>query len=235
MISSGFNFPAASSAWSVSLSVSFGKDTSVFYRVRRRVTYGRGRTLSATVLGTENERAALITPSLRATSMARLVRATSGFDSRSRDQGHMSEPQVTDPHGLLATGEPLATVPELALTLGCSGKALHSLLGGRLYGLVRFVRYKPGGTRYCVADVLTAVEPLKAEIEERRRCAEELEATDRAAKAARVAAAEAAQSARKAKQADRTRREPRREARAQAAARPAKTPEVIIGRRPPSK
>jgi hypothetical protein len=146
----------------------------------------------------------------------------------------MSEPQVLDPHGLLATGEPLATVPELARTIGCSGNALHSLLGGRLYDSVRFVRYKPGALRYCVSDVLTAVEPLKAEIEAHRRCAEELEAADRAAKAARVAAAEAAQSARKARQADRTRRDPRREAPAEAGAGPAKPPEVI-GRRPPPK
>jgi hypothetical protein len=92
--------------------------------------------------------------------------------------------------------------------IGCSARALHSLLRGPLKETVRHVRYRPGGTRYHVRDVTTSVEPLKQEIEERRRRAEELEATDRAAKKARLAAAEAAQAARKAKQDRRSSRRP---------------------------
>jgi hypothetical protein len=53
-----------------------------------------------------------------------------------------SEPHaLADPHGLVATGEPRATIPELARRIGCSGRALHSLLGGRLKETVRHVRY----------------------------------------------------------------------------------------------
>jgi hypothetical protein len=71
-----------------------------------------------------------------------------------------SDPQVlADPHGLVATGEPLATLPELARMIGCSGRLLHSLLSRRLSDRVRHVRYRPGATRYHVQDVLTAVEP----------------------------------------------------------------------------
>jgi hypothetical protein len=100
-----------------------------------------------------------------------------------------SEPQVlADPHGLIPSGEPLATVPELARMLGCSGGALKGLLGGPLHKVVRFVRFKPGPCRYSVADVRAAVEPHRGKIEERRQRAADLETRDRAAKAARDAA-----------------------------------------------
>lgn len=146
-----------------------------------------------------------------------------------------SDPQVlADPHGLVATGEPLATLPELARIIGCSGRALHSLLSRRLNNRVRHVRYRPGGTRYHVQDVLTAVEPLKPELEEHRRRAEELEASNRAAKAARLAAAEAAQSARKAKQARRSSRGPSQTAPKRASSAEVVNPEVVIVRRGPS-
>jgi MarR-like DNA-binding transcriptional regulator SgrR of sgrS sRNA len=147
-----------------------------------------------------------------------------------------SDPQVlADPHGLVATGEPLATLPELARMIGCSGRALHSLLSRRLNDRVRHVRYRPGATRYHVQDVLTAVEPLKPELEERRQRAEELEAKNRAAKAARLAAAEAAQSARKARQARQSSRRASQTAPKQAPSAEAVEPEVVIVRRPPSR
>jgi hypothetical protein len=100
----------------------------------------------------------------------------------------VSEPQVIDPHGLVQLGEPVRTVPELAKLLDVSGKTIRRLLGGPLRETVRFVRFKPGACRYCVADVLRAVEPLKPQIAEWRRRADDLESEQRAAKAARIAA-----------------------------------------------
>jgi hypothetical protein len=64
---------------------------------------------------------------------------------------------------------PRPRLPELARMIGCSGRALHSLLRGRVKETVRHVRYRAGGTRYHVRDVVTATEPWKQEIEERRR------------------------------------------------------------------
>jgi hypothetical protein len=107
-----------------------------------------------------------------------------------------------DPHGLLASGEPLATASELAAILGVSGKALRELLGGLLYPrpdalgpVVRFVRGSPGPLRYSVADARTAIEPHRGAIEERRRRAAEQQA-QHAAKQARLAASSAAPSTR---------------------------------------
>src|ERR1700722_3358399 len=100
----------------------------------------------------------------------------------------ITSPQVTDPHGLLATGEELATAPELAKLLGVSTTVLRGLLGGRLYSLVRFVRYTPGASRYSVADARQAIEPHRPDIEARRLRAEEHAAKERAAKAAKDAA-----------------------------------------------
>ncbi|MGO9837395.1 MAG: hypothetical protein ACLP1X_24655 [Polyangiaceae bacterium] len=100
----------------------------------------------------------------------------------------VSEPQVIDPHGLLQSGEPVRTLPELAKLLDVSGKTIRRLLGGPLHETVRFVRFKPGGCRYCVADVLRAVEPLKPQIAQWRQRADDLERQQRAAKAATIAA-----------------------------------------------
>jgi hypothetical protein len=100
----------------------------------------------------------------------------------------MTEPQTTDPHGLLLSGEELATLSELARLLGCSGRALSELLQGPLHARVRFVRSKPGPWRYSVKDALVAIEPHRVEIEARRQRAVELEASNRTAKAARIAA-----------------------------------------------
>jgi hypothetical protein len=80
----------------------------------------------------------------------------------------VTAPQVTDPHGLLTSGEELASSGPLSLALGCSRAALEGLLGGPLYRLVRFVRYRPGPTLYAVADVRAAFEPYRAGIEARK-------------------------------------------------------------------
>jgi hypothetical protein len=103
-----------------------------------------------------------------------------------------TEPHHVDPHGLLASGEPLATVPELARTIGCSSTALRRLLGGPLYEMVHFVGGGAGVPwRYSIADARTAFEPCRARVEERRRVADERQAAERAAKAAKKSAAPA--------------------------------------------
>jgi hypothetical protein len=56
-----------------------------------------------------------------------------------------NEHTPTDPHGLLTSGEALATEPELAKLLGVSRNALGILLRDPLYAHVRFVRGCPGG------------------------------------------------------------------------------------------
>jgi hypothetical protein len=105
-----------------------------------------------------------------------------------------TEPLVSDPRGLLTSGEELAPSGQLALALGCSRKALESLLGGPLYRLVRFVRQKPGPTLYSVSDVRTAFEPYRAGIEARKAQADAMQASQLAAKRAKGAARLAAPS-----------------------------------------
>jgi hypothetical protein len=94
--------------------------------------------------------------------------------------------KTSDPHGLFLSGEPLATLPELARMIGCSAKALRGLLDGPLCLRVRYVHRNPGPCLYAVADVLAAVEPHRGQIEERRLRAAEHEAAERAAKVARA-------------------------------------------------
>jgi hypothetical protein len=98
---------------------------------------------------------------------------------------------VTDPHGLLASAEELATEPELARMLGVSRAVLRELLHGPLYNRVRFVRYTKAPWRFCVSDARTAIEPHRPAIEQRRRKADEQEAAEQAAAAARRAASAA--------------------------------------------
>jgi hypothetical protein len=97
-------------------------------------------------------------------------------------------PEVTDPHGLLATGEELATIPELARLLDVSGTVLRGLLGGPLCERVRFVRYAPGQWRYSGADARVAIEAHRPDIEARRQRAAEQEAHERAARTEKLAA-----------------------------------------------
>jgi hypothetical protein len=103
-----------------------------------------------------------------------------------------TEPEVTDPHELLESGQELATLAQLARLLSCSARMLNELLQGPLNARVRFVRRKPGPWLYSVTDARVAVEPYRAAIEARRQRAIELEASNRAAKAARIAASQVA-------------------------------------------
>jgi hypothetical protein len=100
-------------------------------------------------------------------------------------------PQVTDPHGLLESGEPTLPMGQLASLLGCSKNALRELLHGPLRS-VRWARREPAPAVYSVADTQAAFEPHRAEIEARRKRHLELEASGRsaalAAKEERIAA-----------------------------------------------
>jgi hypothetical protein len=98
-------------------------------------------------------------------------------------------PGVIDPNNLLTSGEELATERDLARILGVSRKVLCGLLKGAMAKNVRFVRYASEPWRYSVSDARTAIEPHRAAIQERRRKADELEASNRAKAAARRAAA----------------------------------------------
>jgi hypothetical protein len=117
----------------------------------------------------------------------------------------MNEPHaISDPCGLLQSGEELATIPDVARRLGCSGRALRKLLVG-LAGRVRYMRKVGEPALYCVADVRAAVEPHREGLAERGRRAADLETRERAAKALRVAQRAAKHEARLAAKAGRTR------------------------------
>jgi hypothetical protein len=90
------------------------------------------------------------------------------------------EQQITDPHGLLESGEKLLPLAQLASVLGCSKNALRELLHGPLRG-VRWARREPEPAVYCVADAWVAFEPHRAEVEAKRLRHIELEASGRAA------------------------------------------------------
>jgi hypothetical protein len=109
----------------------------------------------------------------------------------------MSDEPTLDPHGLLDSGEELATQAELARLLGVSRAALRSLLGGPLHDSVRFVRGpKPGPWRYSVADARREITPRLPEIEARKRQAAERQEQEMAAAKAKRDAKAAAHEAR---------------------------------------
>jgi hypothetical protein len=104
---------------------------------------------------------------------------------------------VTDPHGLLTSAEPTATLAELAVALDVSTSALRIVLKGEASDQVRFVRCRPSSeSRYAIADVRAVVEKNRKWLDDRRRDAAQLEAAQRAAKQAKTAANEAASNAR---------------------------------------
>jgi len=118
------------------------------------------------------------------------VLLVSGAVVESDAMSTMRKPRVTDAHGLLDSGEELATLASVASMLGCSKNALRALLEGPLRA-VRWARREPEPAVYCVADARSGFEPHRAEIEGRRQQTIELESAGRAAKAARIAAANA--------------------------------------------
>ncbi len=127
------------------------------------------------------------------------------------------EQQISDPHGLLESGEELAPIGQLASLLGCSNNELRKLLQGPLRG-VRWARREPEPAVYSVADARAAFEPHRAEVEARRQAHVDLEASSRAARVARVAANVDADAKRK----------------AEAASRPEIPPQAVFKRSPPA-
>jgi hypothetical protein len=98
----------------------------------------------------------------------------------------------------------VATLGELATMLDVSVKALRLAFDREPHGRIRFVRRKPAReTLYAVSDVRALVESQRTWFDERRRQAQELEATQRAARVERretnVAKSEARHKARAAR------------------------------------
>jgi hypothetical protein len=112
-------------------------------------------------------------------------------DPTERDTGRTrtDEERAADDAALLATGEPLAGLSEIAGMLGVSAKTLRWVVHREGAPLIRYVS-SPRPVRFCIADVRAAVEAARHEIEARRRRAEEIDAAERArAEAARAAKA----------------------------------------------
>ncbi|MDP9151357.1 MAG: hypothetical protein M3O36_15655 [Myxococcota bacterium] len=137
---------------------------------------------------------------------------------------------MTDPHGLLASGEPTATLAELAAMLDVSMNALRIVIQERAAGNARYVRRSPSReTRYAIADVRSLVEKNRTWLDERRRAATELEATQRAARALKKAANEAASNTRRDRPPPASKKMPRpRSYGASSERRGPITPEVIV-------
>ncbi|MDP9034971.1 MAG: hypothetical protein M3O50_09195 [Myxococcota bacterium] len=137
---------------------------------------------------------------------------------------------VIDPHGLLPSGEPMATLAELAGMFDVSMNALRIVLQERAAGGARYVRRSPSReTLYAIADVRSAIAENRAWLDERRRVAAELEAMQRAAKALKKAANEAASSTRRDRPAPASKKMPRPRAYGSASERRGPiTPEVIV-------
>ncbi len=70
---------------------------------------------------------------------------------------------IADPHGLLASGEPLGTIAELATAHGL-GRRLVRLVVHRRWQEIRYVDVRPH-RRYHVGDFATVVEQLRPQIQ----------------------------------------------------------------------
>jgi hypothetical protein len=102
-----------------------------------------------------------------------------------------------DPHGLLASGEPLGTIPELREESGISGTILRMLFGlafcprpGATGPIVRCVR-SPALSgipwRYSLADARAVIDLCRPEIVARGQRTDERQAHEQAARVAQVA------------------------------------------------
>jgi hypothetical protein len=139
----------------------------------------------------------------------------------------MSNAVLIDPHGLLLSGEELATEGELARILGISRAALHPVFQAAR-AQIRHVHHKPGPCRYSVSDARKAIGPHLPELEARTHLAAARQASE-------VAAAEARRAAKAAEhEAHVTSREPpasSRGVRSDAPRPKSGGPEVIVRRR----
>jgi hypothetical protein len=99
------------------------------------------------------------------------------------------EQRTADDAALLASGEPVALLGEIAGMLGVSVKTLRWVVQRDGAPLIRYLS-SPRPVRHCIADVRSAVEAARPDIEARRRRAQEIEAAERAqAEASRAAKA----------------------------------------------
>jgi hypothetical protein len=115
------------------------------------------------------------------------------MNTENTKQARSEEQRAADDRALLASGEPLATLAELAAMIGVSAKNVRRVLNRDDVPLVRYVKAtSESPSRFAVADVKAAVEPHRHEIEERQRRALALAAEERAAAGARKAARAAA-------------------------------------------
>ena len=96
----------------------------------------------------------------------------------------MSDAVPIDPHGLLLSGEELATEGELAKILGISRAAMRPVFQATR-GQIRHVHHKPAPCRYSIADARKAIGPHLPELETRTRLAAERQAAEVAAAQAR--------------------------------------------------
>jgi hypothetical protein len=98
------------------------------------------------------------------------------------------EERARDEAALLASGEALATLPELSALLGFSAGGIRQVLNHGDASPVRYIRAN-GETRarYAVTDVCAVVESHRADLEERRKRAEAQQAAERGAAEARKA------------------------------------------------
>jgi hypothetical protein len=152
---------------------------------------------------------------------------------RNNERIRTDEQRAADDAALLASGEPLELLSEIAPVLGVSVKTLRWVVHREGAPLVRYIS-APRPVRYCIADVRVAVEAARPEIDARRRRAEEVEAAERArAEEARAANAAAPRKT--------THTKARAKPRAAAAAPVSTTrsthsgPEVLVVRRPGSR
>jgi hypothetical protein len=103
------------------------------------------------------------------------------------------EQREADDRALLASGEPLATLAEIAATIGMSAKNIRRVLSRDNVPLVRYLKAtSESPSRFAVADIKAAVEPHRQEIEERQRRALAHAAEEHAAAVAKKAARAAA-------------------------------------------
>jgi len=98
---------------------------------------------------------------------------------RPKTRARTDEQRAADDAALLASGEALATLPELAATLGVSVGILRWVMQKKGAPLTRYIS-SSRPVQHCVADVRAAVEAARPDIEARRKRAEEIDVAERA-------------------------------------------------------
>jgi hypothetical protein len=144
--------------------------------------------------------------------------------------------RARDEAALLASGEALATLPELSALLGFSAAGIRGVLNHGDASPVRYIRANgESRARYAVADVCAVVESRRADLEERRKRAEAQQAAERGAAEARKAeraVAHAAHVAAKGKGRGRPATAPKKDPLSEPPSRrQVREPEVIVMRR----